>query len=255
MVEKPLVDNKNLAPAAEPGWPQAPRGGRDDMDVKEGADVTRYSVAAFNVDGRTRCLLDGLCADNGSPFVFGWAADTVAELMRLASSSAPDLLVLDGVSLGERAPFVLAELHAISPRVKSLLVGEVPDRQLIRRLVSRGARGIVPPQRAELDLRRALETLMRGEMWFSRHVMAELLSARVSDGAKGRSRALDHAHSLTDREFTVMRGILHGSTNKDIARSLQISEQTVKIHVQNIFRKLRVHRRIDLLLLHETDRP
>jgi DNA-binding NarL/FixJ family response regulator len=226
-----------------------------DVSEKKATEATRCSVAAFDIHGQMSCLLGALCAGNGSPFVFGWAADTVAELMRLAGSSTPDLLVLDEVSLGDRAPFVLAELHAISPRVRSLLVGEVTDRQLTRRLVSRGVRGILPPQRAELDLGRALETLMRGEMWFSRHMMAELLSARVSDAAKGTSKALDHVHSLTGREFTVMHGILHGSTNKDIARSLQISEQTVKIHVQNIFRKLRVHRRIDLLLLHETNRP
>jgi DNA-binding NarL/FixJ family response regulator len=251
-----LIGGKNHRQKNRSGRSIGAEGWALDMDVREKkrADATRCSVVAFNLHGQARCLLEGLCA-NSTPFVFSWAADTLADLMRLAATVAPDLLVLDKAALGDRTPFVLAELHAVAPRARSLLVGEVADRQLTRRLVARGLRGIVPHARLEIELPRALETLMRGEMWFSRQVMAELLSNRVGDLAPRRSDALENVHALTDREFTVMHGILQGSTNKDIARSLRISEQTVKIHVQNIFRKLRVHRRIDLLLLHESARP
>ena len=88
-----------------------------DVIAKKGADARRYGVAAFNLGGQARSQLDGLCTADGSPFLFAWAAETVAELMRLASSMPPDLLVLDEAALGDRAPFVLEELHADSPRV------------------------------------------------------------------------------------------------------------------------------------------
>ena len=225
-----------------------------DVNKKDDAIATRCRVSTFGLRGQARLRFDGLCADTDSLFAFGWAADSVSELMRLASSATPDLLVFDYVSLGDRAPFVLAELRAVSQRIRSLLIGEPTDPRLIGRLVPFGLRGVVPGARLETDFQRALEALMQGQMWFSRRQMAELLNDRVSDHAARRSDTFRNIHELTDREFTVMHGILKGSTNKDIARSLRISEQTVKIHVQNIFRKLRVNRRIDLLLMHEAAR-
>jgi len=219
----------------------------------DGADASRCSVAVFSLADQARRLLDEMFVAPGSPFVFAWAADSVAELMRLTSSAEPDLLMLDEASLGDRAPFVLGGLHAIAPRVRSILAGEPADAQMIGRLIEFGLRGILTHARFEIDLRRALEALMRHQMWFSRQRMTELLRGRMSVAATGRSETLDKRfRELTEREFMVMQRILRGSTNKDIARSLEITEHTVKIHVQNIFRKLRVRRRIDLLLLHKT---
>ena len=54
--------------------------------------------------------------------------------------------------------------------------------------------------------------------------------------------------SLTGREHGVLLEVMEGGSNKDIAGALEISEQTVKIHLQHIYRKLGVHRRADLLL-------
>lgn len=57
-----------------------------------------------------------------------------------------------------------------------------------------------------------------------------------------------HMHALTRREYEVARLVARGSSNRQVADRLRISEQTVKNHVQSIFRKLPVGNRVELAI-------
>ncbi len=60
----------------------------------------------------------------------------------------------------------------------------------------------------------------------------------------------DPIYSLTDREMDVLRLIATGLSNKQIAGQLFISEETVKVHIRNLLRKLNVHSRVAATVLY-----
>jgi two-component system nitrate/nitrite response regulator NarL len=64
--------------------------------------------------------------------------------------------------------------------------------------------------------------------------------------------AAPHAdlRQLTPRENAVVRSVLCGHSNKEIARALGIAEHTVKIHLHHVYAKLHLHGRLDLVLRH-----
>ena len=66
----------------------------------------------------------------------------------------------------------------------------------------------------------------------------------IEEILKPLSREVDIAH-MTPRELEILQWLIKGSSNKQIARALKISESTVKIHVQNILRKMNVSSRVE----------
>lgn len=93
---------------------------------------------------------------------------------------------------------------------------------------------------------RAMRAVHGGEIWGSR----ALLSRIVNNSIKQTTQV--HAHeksslNLTERESDIIKLLRNGSSNKQIALNLSISNFTVKTHLQNIFSKLHVHRRHQIL--------
>jgi DNA-binding NarL/FixJ family response regulator len=207
-------------------------------------------VAAFGCDAAFLEFVRHAWVGLEAEFVFAWACKSAVELFSSAASRAPDLLILDEASVGSRLATILAELRGLAPLTVSLLVGAPGDIQSLGRSLSFGLRGVVPPARLESDLLNAARSVATGQIWFSRSLTAALLADRMQAPAVSASDTWRNLPALTARELAVLHEVLQGKTNKEIARALTISEQTVKIHLQNIFHKLRVHRRIDLMLLH-----
>lgn len=208
------------------------------------------SVAAFSRDAAFLDLLRRTCEAAQLEFSVVWSAQSVVELLRHAAASPPDLIVMDGQSLGHELLAVLAEVHVLAPTAVSLLVGAPDDAREIARALSFGLRGVIPHARLDTDLLPAARAIGGNELWLSRALTAALLADRLQAQPESAAQTWRNLPALTARELAVLHEVLHGHTNKEIARTLSISEQTVKIHLQNIFHKLRVHRRVDLMMLH-----
>jgi two-component system, NarL family, nitrate/nitrite response regulator NarL len=87
---------------------------------------------------------------------------------------------------------------------------------------------------------------MNGEYWIGRGRVADLVEALRDMGANGESRKQNFG--LTPREMEVVGAITAGLTNRKIAYRLSVSEDTVKRHITNIFDKLGVSNRLELVL-------
>ena len=105
--------------------------------------------------------------------------------------------------------------------------------------------GCVNYSRVAHDLVRAVVAIAGGEMWFSRHQLATMLRERAERALPVPSEQMI-LQGLTCREIEVVQLIARGRTNKKIAQAMNISDLTVKTHVQNIFKKCGLRRRAEL---------
>lgn len=90
---------------------------------------------------------------------------------------------------------------------------------------------------------KGIHTLLDGDLWMSRDLMARLILFY----RKYQSNAFRPACGLTNREMEIISLLSAGSSNQQIAEKLFVSEHTVKSHLYNIFRKINVHNRIQAL--------
>ena len=157
----------------------------------------------------------------------------------------PDLAVLDLNMPGLSGLDVLAaiRLEALATRV-ALLTATISDAQVFD-AVTRGAAGLVLKEAAPETLMDCLHELAAGRDWLSG---PQIQDALQREGLR-RHRWQQLSSSLTARELQIVDLILKGASNKEIAYQLQLSDGTAKVHVHNIFQKLEVASRAELLEL------
>ena len=113
-----------------------------------------------------------------------------------------------------------------------------PSRESVLESITAGAHGFLQKEISGPGLIRALRGVAAGEAPLSRD-MAGLMIAAIH-GLEARSKALERAAVLSEREKEVLAFVSRGARNRDIAEALDISEFTVKRHMQNILHKLDV---------------
>jgi DNA-binding NarL/FixJ family response regulator len=211
-----------------------------------------WFLATAGVEEAIRASVGRACDAPDTRYAVRWNVHSVAELMRSSAALPADILLLDRNWVADSLHSVLAEVHGIAPETRVLLIGECLDVAATARALNAGLRGCLTPCRAESDLLQALHTIANDQVWLSRSMTCALLDLRSPVPDTTTDDTWRNLPALSQREFAVVHEVLQGLTNKQIARVLGISEQTVKIHLQSIYRKLRVHRRMDLVLLHDT---
>jgi two-component system, NarL family, nitrate/nitrite response regulator NarL len=194
--------------------------------------------------------LVALLAGDASVCVAGEAADMVAAV-RQARDLQPDLVLLDNHLPGATGIQALAELREAAPQARLVLLTVREDEQDLQAALRAGANGFLLKTIDGDVLIQAIHRVMRGEPVISPQLMTRLLAALQGAGgwtfpaiAAVPAPQPDGRAHLSPREQEVLEEITLGSSNKQIARTLQIAEPTVKIHVQHILRKLRVTSRV-----------
>ena len=168
--------------------------------------------------------------------VVGEAADG-PEALEAVRNLSPDILLLDIAMPVLDGMSVLMRLASDCPDVRILLLTAAIDRAQTNEAVRLGARGIVMKAAAIEVLIRSIRAIMAGEYWFDRSTLVDV--ARHQDAEVVR-------FGLTARELELMSQLASGSSNKEIAELLGISEATVKRHLANIFDKVGVSSRLEL---------
>ncbi|SIS94582.1 two component transcriptional regulator, LuxR family [Roseivivax lentus] len=151
-----------------------------------------------------------------------------------------DLILLDFRMPGMKGLASLAEAMTLSgggQRV-ALMSGEA-SRAVAEEALGMGAAGFIPKTLGAQSLVRAIKFMAMGEQY----APIDFLTADAP--APGHPLA----ETLTPRERDVLRGVVAGKSNKEIARDLAISEPTVKLHMKTLFRKLDVRNRTQAALL------
>jgi DNA-binding NarL/FixJ family response regulator len=171
--------------------------------------------------------------------VVGEAANGDQALQQVADL-APDVLILDINMPGKKSLAVVRELSACgAPKVLVLTVEE--DLEYVTAMLKAGATGYLVKDEHPRTIVDGVRAVAAGEVWLSQTVLAGL----VEHSLRGENPA--PAASVTPREMDVLRLVARGKYNAEIAEVLGITEGTVKNHVTNLYDKLEVHSRAELV--------
>lgn len=119
-----------------------------------------------------------------------------------------------------------------------------PNGKLEREFVDRGVRGVFYQSESPEIISKGAEAILSGELWYSRKTTTILLQSTRSS-----TRVIQMAKTgLTSREKEILLAIAAGAANIDIAEQLHISPHTVKNHIYNIYKKIKVKSRLEAIL-------
>jgi two-component system nitrate/nitrite response regulator NarL len=175
--------------------------------------------------------------------VVGEAGDA-AEALRRAAELQPDVILLDNHLPGARGVDALPGLHEVAPRSRIMMLTVSEDEEDLASALRHGANGYLLKTTEGDELFAGIEHCVSGESVLSPVMTAKLVSAFKSSTRAVPVVAADEADALSPREMDVLRELGRAASNKEIARTLNIAETTVKIHVQNILRKLKLSSRV-----------
>lgn len=178
--------------------------------------------------------------------VVGEAGDA-GEAQRRAAELQPDLILLDNHLPGVRGVDALPGLREVAPASRVLMLTVSEDSEDLAAALRGGAQGYVLKSIESDALLAAIQQCVAGESVISPELTGKLVQAlRSSDrtSATGEEHAPDALAVLSPREREIVTQIARGASNKEIARTLDIAETTVKIHVQHILRKLGLSSRV-----------
>jgi len=206
------------------------------------------SVRVLVVDDQTlvRTGLSAILSTEDGIEVVGEAADG-AQAIELARRLRPDVVlmdirmpVMDGVAATRR----LTAGPQPGPRVLVLTTFDLDE--LVHAALEAGASGFLLKDSPPDELVRGLHVVAAGDALLApsvtRRLIAHVTGLRTASGTSLAAR--EAVARLTDRERDVLRLIARGLSNVEIARSMYVTESTVKTHVGRIFAKLAVRERV-----------
>jgi len=167
--------------------------------------------------------------------IVGEAADG-REAVRKARELVPDIVLMD-INMPQMNGLAVTELlRREMPKVNVLILSMHSNTEYVLRIIQSGARGYILKEAPVDELTRAIETVQRGEAYFSSDVARVALTQFVRGNADGPA-----VNQLTNREREVLTQIAGGLSNKEIASQLGVGVRTVETHRERIMRKLDIH--------------
>lgn len=218
------------------------------MHPNQTLDLPRIHILVVDDHTLFRRGLTALLARDPRLCVVGDAADA-GQAQRKAQELQPDLILLDNHLPGVQGIDALPALREVAPKTKILMLTVSEDEHDLAAALRAGAAGYLLKTMEGDDLIAAILRAMQGASVIASEMTSKLVSAYrgAAQGAtsKNISPGLEASKAnLSPRERDILRGIVRGARNKEIARDHGIAETTVKIHVQHVLRKLEVSSRM-----------
>jgi DNA-binding NarL/FixJ family response regulator len=160
-------------------------------------------------------------------------ASTGSQVLPLVRRTSPDVVLLD-MRMPEMDGLVCLDLISKeAPKVKVIVLSVFADPEHIEIAFKHGASGYIVKSINPLDLPSAIRQAVDGTVFHA-------VGMPERDGA-GSGKAI----GLTDREVEILKAVARGLSNQAIGKELWVTEQTVKFHLTNIYRKLRLANRTE----------
>ncbi len=161
--------------------------------------------------------------------------------LTLAQLHDPDLILLDLNMPGLNGLDTLTQLREIALSGRVVVFSVSDNEEDVISALKRGADGYLLKDMEPEDLLKALHQAAAGQIVLS-EALTPILVARLREAQPGPRRDINQ---LTRREREILQLISDGMTNKAIARKLDISESTVKVHVKYLLKKMNLKSRLE----------
>ena len=162
------------------------------------------------------------------------------EAVKMASKHSPDIVLMDLRMPEMDGVEAIRHLKEQNPEIQVIILTTYDDDEDIFRGIEAGARAYLLKDAPREELFKAIRAVSRGES-----LIDPSITGRVLDRLTKLSQQVQTPEILSDRELEVLTLIARGTSNKEIADTLTISESTVKTHIQSIFHKLEVNDRTE----------
>lgn len=160
---------------------------------------------------------------------------------RVREAGPLDLIVLDAAA----APLLIeavTSLRRARPDARLLILGPRAGPEQIEAMIASGAKGFVPYEAKADELRMAVDVVLDGSVWAPRKVLARL----IDKADRERTSARQAEPRFTERELAVLRLLVLGQSNREIALGMGVDEGTVRAHMARLMRKAAVDNRTAL---------
>jgi DNA-binding NarL/FixJ family response regulator len=184
--------------------------------------------------------------------------------VRTHADEKPDLVLLDLQMPGMNGPRSIADVRQMFPDSRIVVVSGLTDPVVIRSVIQYGANGYIPKTARGKSLVTALKLVLDGETYLPSALLEEANSLTASlppgatpgfqengfasfgNGSTDAGKPLAGGfEKLSVRESAALRLLISGKSNKEIARELDLQEVTVKVHLRNVYRKIKATSRTD----------
>jgi DNA-binding NarL/FixJ family response regulator len=169
------------------------------------------------------------------------ATDKAQELM-------PDVILMD-VRMPRRSGIeATQQIKELLPHVKILMLTISDEEADLYDAIKAGASGYLLKEISIDEVADAIRSVWQGQSRISPSMAAKLLTEFAAMSKRADERQQLPAPRLTEREMEVLKLVAQGLNNRDIAKELFISENTVKNHIRNILEKLHLHSRMEAVV-------
>ena len=163
------------------------------------------------------------------------------EAISLVNEQMPDLVLMDVIMPVMNGIEATRRIHALRPDIKVLALSSFQDADSVREMMNAGAVGYVLKNASIDDLVHTIRAAHSGKIVLSPEASTLLLQPASSPAAPAKSNDF----GLTQREREILKLVVDGKNNSEIAALLIISLSTVKFHVSSIFAKMTVTNRVE----------
>ena len=179
--------------------------------------------------------------------VVGEASDGT-EAVQKASEQLPDIVLMD-VRMPRRTGIeACTAIHETVPSARIIMLTISDEEADLYEALKAGAMGYLLKEISIEEVATAIRAVHGGQSLISPSMASKLITEFASMSRRTDDRQPVPTPKLTDREMEVLKLVAKGLNNRDIAKQLFISENTVKNHIRNILEKLQLHSRMEAVV-------